>query len=61
MTDAVATEAARALARQRWGSTRTHRLVDELLERVAEVDEEQAVRLRAALDESRQRRRTGSA
>jgi hypothetical protein len=53
MTDA--SEAGRLLSRARWGSTRTSRLVDELVERVAEVDEAQAERLREALAESRQR------
>jgi hypothetical protein len=61
MTDADASEAARELSRHRWGDTRVRTLVDELVRRVADVDAEQAERLRAVLDESRQRRRVASA
>lgn len=56
MTTAAASEAARLLSRQRWGSTRANRLVDELVERVEEIDPEQAALLRDRLEDSRRRR-----
>jgi hypothetical protein len=54
MTDA--SEAGRALARRRWGDRRVRGLIDELVRRISEVDEPEAARLRAVLDESRERR-----
>jgi hypothetical protein len=56
MADAVASEAGRALSRARWGDQRVRTLVDELVQRVAQVDEDQAARLRTVLDASRQQR-----
>jgi hypothetical protein len=56
MADAVASEAGRALSRARWRDTRVRTLVNELVDRVGEIDPEQADRLRVALAESRQRR-----
>jgi hypothetical protein len=54
--DAAASEAGRLLARTRWRDTRVRHLVDELVDRVGEIDPVQAEVLRARLDESRQQR-----
>jgi len=51
MADPVA-EAARELSRARWRDTRVRSLVAELLDRIDEVDAEQAELLRSALDEA---------
>ena len=48
MADPVA-EAARELSRARWRDTRVRSLVAELLDRIDEVDAEQAELLRAGL------------
>ena len=61
MADATTTsEAARALSRARWGDTRVRHLVDELVDRVEELDPVTAERLRARLDESREARGAGA-
>ena len=56
VSEAVVSEAGRALSRARWGSSHVRRLVDELVQRIAEVDEVEADRLRAALAEAEQQR-----
>ena len=49
MTDTAASEAARALVAQRWGSQRPARLARELAERVGELPAEERSRLLDAL------------
>ncbi len=51
MADAVSA-AARELSRARWRDTRIRSLVAELLDRIGELDQEQAELLRAGLDEA---------
>lgn len=53
MTDA--TEAARALARARWGTQRLDRLVHDVAERRADLRPAHLAQLRAVLDDAEQR------
>lgn len=56
MSDTASSEAARAMVRARWGTTRLDRMIHELVERRDELGEPQLVQLRQLVDDEGDRR-----